>query len=86
LTGTPPPPALDGLVARIAPRPIFLIYAGRGGGGEELNQEYFDSALEPKTLWKIDEAGHVGGFDARPRAYEARVISFFDAALLEQTG
>jgi fermentation-respiration switch protein FrsA (DUF1100 family) len=86
LTGTPPPPALDGLVARIAPRPIFLIYAGRGGGGEELNPEYFDSALEPKTLWKIDEAGHVGGFDARPRAYEARVISFFDAALLEQTG
>jgi fermentation-respiration switch protein FrsA (DUF1100 family) len=86
LTGTPPPPALDGLVARIAPRPIFLIYVGRGGGGEELNQEYFDSALEPKTLWKIDEAGHVGGFDARPRAYEARVISFFDAALLEQTG
>jgi uncharacterized protein len=81
LTGTPPPPPLDDLVARIAPRPIFLIYAGRGGGGEEMNPKYFESALEPKTLWKIDEAEHVGGFDARPRAYESRVIAFFDRAL-----
>jgi hypothetical protein len=86
LTGTPPPPALDYLVAQIAPRPLFLIYAGRGGGGEELNPKYFESALEPKTLWKIDEAEHVGGFGARPGAYQARVIAFFDRALLESSG
>jgi uncharacterized protein len=86
LTATPPPPALDDLVARIAPRPLFLIYAGRGGGGEELNPNYFESASEPKTLWKIDEAEHVGGFDARPRIYEARVIAFFDRALLSKSG
>ena len=84
LSGTPPPPALDDLAARIAPRPLFLIYAGQGVGGEELNPEYFEAASQPKTLWKIDEAGHVGGFEARPEEYEQRVVAFFDRALLSE--
>jgi uncharacterized protein len=84
MSGTPPPPALDDLAARIAPRPLFLIYAGQGVGGEELNPEYFEAASQPKTLWKIDEAGHVGGFEARPEEYEQRVIAFFDRALLSE--
>ena len=33
-------------------------------------------------LWKIPEARHVGGFQARPREYERRVIQFFERALL----
>ena len=84
MSGTPPPPALDDLAARIAPRPLFLIYAGQGVGGEELNPEYFEAASQPKTLWKIDEAGHVGGFEARPGEYEQRVVAFFDRALLSE--
>jgi len=84
MSGTPPPPALDDLAARIAPRPLFLIYAGQGVGGEELNPEYFEAASQPKTLWKIDEAGHVGGFEARPEEYEQRVVAFFDRALLSE--
>jgi uncharacterized protein len=84
MSGTPPPPALDDLAARIAPRPLFLIYAGQGVGGEELNPEYFEAASQPKTLWKIDEAGHVGGFEARPEEYEQRVIAFFDRTLLSE--
>jgi uncharacterized protein len=76
------PPALADLVPRIAPRATFLIYAGQGGGGEELNPEYYEAASEPKTLWKIPEATHVGGYDARPHEYEARAVGFFDAALL----
>ena len=82
MTGTAPPPSLADLVDRIGPRPLFLIYAGRGGGGEELNRDYYEAASEPKTLWKIQEAGHVGGLQARPRDYERRVIGFFDEALL----
>ena len=82
MSGTAPPPALDDLVRRIAPRPTFLIYAGHGGGGEELNVEYFRAASAPKVLWRIAEAGHVGGLDARPQEYERRVTGFFDRALL----
>ena len=82
LSATRPPPSLADLVPRISPRPLLLIYAGRGGGGEELNPDYYRAALAPKGLWKIAEAGHVGGFQARPRAYEERVTRFFDRALL----
>ena len=82
LSGTAPPPSLERLVQRIAPRPLYLIYAGRSAAGEDLNLDYFRAASEPKTLWKIPEASHVGGFQARPREYERRVIDFFDGALL----
>jgi fermentation-respiration switch protein FrsA (DUF1100 family) len=69
-------------VPQIAPRPLLLIYAGRGGGGEELNPAYYRAASAPKTLWKLPEAGHAGGFQARPHEYERRVTRFFDQALL----
>jgi uncharacterized protein len=82
LSATVPPPSLADLVPRLSPRPLLLVYAGRGGGGEELNADYYRSALPPKELWKIPEAGHVGGFQARPREYDERVTSFFDRALL----
>ena len=73
------------MVGQIGPRPLFLIYAAHGGGGEELNPDYFEAASEPKTVWRVDEAEHVGGFDARPREYEERVIGFFDQALLKES-
>jgi len=81
LSDTMPPPSLEDVAARIAPRPIFLIYAGRGGGGEELNPTYYRAAKQPKAIWKIPESGHVGGLSARPGEYERRVIGFFDHAL-----
>ena len=84
LSGNAPPPSLGDVVSKIAPRPLLLIYAGRGGGGEELNPDYYRAASRPKSLWRIGEAQHVGGYQARPREYEARVVGFFDRALLGQ--
>jgi uncharacterized protein len=86
LSGTAPPPSLERLVRRIAPRPLYLIYAGRSAAGEDLNLDYFRAASEPKTLWKIPEATHVSGFQARPREYERRVTDFFADALLATGG
>ena len=83
LSDTMPPPSLEDLAARISPRAIFLIYAGRGGGGEELNPAYYRAAKQPKTIWKIPESRHVGGLHVRPIEYERRVIQFFDQALLK---
>ena len=77
-----PPPSLADAVAKVAPRPLLLIQAGRGQGGEELNPDYLEAAEEPKSLWLIREAAHTGGLAARPQEYERRVIGFFDAALL----
>ena len=82
LSGDRPPPSLVNLVPRIAPRSVFLIGAGSDNGGEDLQPHYFAAAKEPKAFWKIPEAGHTGGFAARPREYARRLNAFFDAALL----
>ncbi len=77
----PPPPPLDQLVGRIAPRPILLIEAGHGQGGETLNSLYYRRAGKPKEHWLIPEAQHTGGLATRPVEYERRVVGFFDRAL-----
>ena len=79
-----PPASLGDLVAKVAPRPLLLMYSGKGQGGEvQLNPEFFRAAGQPKALWKIAGAGHTGGIRAQPDEYERRVIGFFDDALLD---
>jgi fermentation-respiration switch protein FrsA (DUF1100 family) len=79
-----PPASLEDLVGRIAPRPVFLIYAVPGQGGEaELSEVFYDAAREPKILWRVPGSGHTGGIEARPEEYERRVVGFFDGALLQ---
>ncbi len=76
-----PPANLKDLAPRIAPRPVFFIYATRGTGGEELNPTFYAAAGQPKTLWQVPGSSHTGGIKARPMEYERRVIGFFDRAL-----
>jgi esterase/lipase len=78
----PVPEDLADLVGRIAPRPILLIQAQDGQGGEELNADYFEAAGQPKELWVVAEGGHVGSQDAEAEEFERRVVGFFDEALL----
>jgi hypothetical protein len=82
-SNTLPPPSLEDLVGKIAPRPVFIIYAKPGEGGEgELSQTFYEAAREPKAIWQVPGAGHTGGIEARPAEYERRVIAFFDDTLL----
>jgi len=76
-----PPHNLKGLVGRIAPRPLMLIADPDSGHGEELNRGYLRAAHEPKALWEVPGAGHVGAVTAHPAEYERRVVGFFDRAL-----
>ena len=79
---SPPPPLVD-RIGLIAPRPVFLIYAVPGMGGEAVRQpKYFAAAGEPKQIWRVPDSDHTGGLEARPAEYERRVIAFFDDALL----
>ena len=41
------------------------------------------AARVPKAIWRTGGSGHTGGISARPRAYERRVVGFFDQALLD---
>ena len=77
-----PPPPLADRIGEIAPRPVFLIYAAPGMGGEAERQPgYYAAAGEPKQMWKVPGASHTGGIDAQPREFERRVIDFLDRAL-----
>jgi hypothetical protein len=79
-----PPASLEDLIRRVAPRPVLLIYAVPGQGGEaELSETFYDAAREPKAIWRVPDSGHTGGIEARPQEYERRVVGFFDHALLD---
>jgi uncharacterized protein len=83
ITGGAAPPSLKDLSARIAPRPLFLIFATHGQGGENLNPKYFEAAGGPKELWEIRSGRHTGGFNAEREEYKRRVLRFFAEALLD---
>jgi dienelactone hydrolase len=77
-----PPESLEKLSARIAPTPVFFIYADPGQGGEaELTETFYEAAQEPKDIWLVPGAEHTGGIEAQPEEYERRVVGFFDDAL-----
>ena len=85
LGGAGPPPSLEQLAARVAPRPVLFVYGEEGQGMEKaLTPAYYDAAGEPKGLWQVENAGHTGGLTAQPREYERRIVAFFDEALLDR--
>ena len=56
-----PPPNLNDIVERIAPRPVFFIYSERGQGGEDLCQDFYESAERAEVVWEVPGAKHTGG-------------------------
>lgn len=82
MSGTPPPPSLKDLMPRIAPRHVLLIQAGRGVESEKFNADFYRAAGKGSAeLWRIAEARHVGGLEARPLEYERRVLGFLDRVM-----
>jgi hypothetical protein len=79
-----PPEHLIDQVDQIAPRAMFLIHAPSADPDElRFNRAFYREAGEPKAIWGVPEAGHVGAQDARPREYEQRVTGFFDRFLAQ---
>jgi fermentation-respiration switch protein FrsA (DUF1100 family) len=72
-------------VGAISPRPILILAGGQDPiTGPEAGQRYYEAAGEPKELWFEPYMEHVSFWRVAPEAYERRVVSFFDAALLEE--
>jgi hypothetical protein len=82
LSNGEPPDGLADLMPRIAPRPVLLIEAANGNPDEILNEVYAARGGPSTELWKVAEGGHTGALAATPAAYEQRVVSFLDRALL----
>lgn len=75
-----PPEHLEKLVPRIAPRPVFLIWA-KENDTATLSRRYLRAAGPTAQGWEVPEGGHTGGLKARPAEYERRVVRFLEHAL-----
>jgi dienelactone hydrolase len=80
LSGAPRPMSIRDAI-RAAPRPVLII-AGAAAAGEPAAARWFQ-AVSPATVqvWVVPHAGHTQGLATAPRAWEARVSSFLNAAL-----
>ena len=65
----------------ISPRPLLMIF-GEKETANDRAYDQFAAAGEPKYMWVVPGVGHGGYAQAWPEEYEARVIQFFDGALL----
>ncbi len=69
-------------IGRIAPRPVLLTHGTLDEIVPVLHAySLFQAAEEPKELWIVDGAHHVGARDQDPDGYFARVESFMAQAL-----
>ncbi len=69
-------------IDEISPRPVLIMHGGR----DELvpadaGTRLYAAASEPKMLWYAPDAAHVELAAEYPTEYEAKVVSFLDAAL-----
>jgi len=69
-------------VARISPRPVFFIH---GDQDEivpvEMSKELYAKAMEPKKLWIVPGAVHLGAHRKARTEYELAIADFLTAAL-----
>jgi fermentation-respiration switch protein FrsA (DUF1100 family) len=70
------------VIRDISPRPILITH---GGADEIVPAQHarllFQAAEEPKELWLVPNAGHVGARDNDPDSYFTRVEAFLREAL-----
>jgi alpha-beta hydrolase superfamily lysophospholipase len=72
-------------IAHISPRPVFLIHGlGDAVVPPENAVRLYEAAREPKWLWQPERVGHSTAVYKEPAEFEARVVAFFDEALLVQ--
>jgi uncharacterized protein len=81
LSGAPRPMPLRAAIQAGAPRPVLII-AGGAVPDEPVAARWFQAAA-PATVrvWAVPRAGHTAALATQPRAWEAHVIGFLDAAL-----
>ena len=81
LSGAPRPASIRDGIRAAAPRPVLII-AGGAVADEPVAARWFQAA-SPATVqvWVAPHAGHTDALATAPRPWEARVISFLNAAL-----
>ena len=80
LSGDPPGPPLEDLVARVE-APTLLISAGTDVE-RDFNVLYDEAAPGTVEHWNLPDAHHTHAIREHPQEYEQRVVGFFNEALL----
>lgn len=69
-------------VARVAPRPILFIHGAHDPYVPVRDQDaLFDAACDPKSMWRVPDAGHRNADVLYADAYRERVTAFFEQHL-----
>ena len=86
ISGAPRPMSIPDAIRATAPRPVLII-AGGAVADEPVAARWFRAA-SPGTvrIWIVPHAGHTEGLAVAPRAWEAQVTGFLDAALNPAAG
>jgi len=72
-------------IARISPRPVFIIQGTADGMvPPDSAQRLYDAAGEPRQLWLEDDVPHLNMYAYYKTRYTDRVIKFFDEYLLKK--
>jgi alpha-beta hydrolase superfamily lysophospholipase len=81
LSGAPHPMPLRDAIRAAAPRPVLII-AGAAVADEPAAARWFQAASHATVrVWVVPHAGHTQGLATAPRAWQADVIAFLNAAL-----
>lgn len=79
------PQPLD-VIARLSPRPLFVIADERDEViGADETERLYQAAAQPKQFWFIEGADHACGWKTQPEEYERRVTAFFRNALVARS-
>jgi pimeloyl-ACP methyl ester carboxylesterase len=78
-----PPPLVD-VIGDIEPRPVLLMCGQKEPDEVAQTRRYYEHAGPSAELWEVPGAYHTGGPAACPEEYAARLVAFFDAALLDE--
>jgi uncharacterized protein len=84
MNGVRPTHGLLTTIADIAPRPVLLISSGRKSE-RHFTQLFFEAAQEPKDIWIVPKARHAEVYFQDARAYQKRIVDFFDQAFEVET-
>lgn len=81
LSAASPPTSLRDAVARSGDTQFLLITAGTVGDEGHAAAFIESAASDRVTVWTVDGAGHIGGFDTQASEWEQRVVGFLDEHL-----
>jgi len=74
-------PSLNGLMPRIAPRPVLLIASGGDATEIPTARVYRERGGASTRLWELPDTPHTGGLREHPAEYERRTTGFLAQAL-----